>query len=46
MFVILKVEFTHDLWIKMGERDFPYPTFTYLSPKKKGSFFTFFKGIY
>jgi hypothetical protein len=42
------VEFTHDLWIKMSEKDFPYPTwpFTYLSPQEKGHFSLFFKGVY
>jgi hypothetical protein len=25
-FVILKMDFTHDLWIKMGEKGIPYPT--------------------
>jgi hypothetical protein len=34
--IILKMDFNHDLWIKMGEKVIPYPTcpFNSISPTK------------
>jgi hypothetical protein len=40
------MDFIHDVWIKIGERDIPYPTFPFnsISPTKYVIFF--FKFIY